>query len=266
MKWMKYGITLSRLTEDDIELVRRWRNKRHIRETMLYKKYISKDQQKKWFASVNNNNNSYYLIIYKNKKIGLINNKNIKSDDSSSEAGIFVWNDHYDFVPLIASLLLCEIGFYVLKGGDSHIKVLSTNQRALDYNTILGYEVLEDDAAQKLSDSENKWDENNPQHIFHDPEKEIDEKNPPPSIIKLKLTKEMFRVNTEKIRKTVHVSTHSDGRLYLVLEKHDFESELAQMMENLYVFPMMAEVPGTIDCIEENGCKTYSGILIIYYV
>jgi len=74
MKWMKYGITLSRIKEEDIELVRYWRNKPDIKNTMIYRKYISKQQQKKWFASINNNNNYYYLIIYNNEKIGLIYN------------------------------------------------------------------------------------------------------------------------------------------------------------------------------------------------
>jgi len=228
MKWMKYGITLSRITEDDIELVRYWRNKPDIKNTMLYRKYISKAQQKKWFKSVNNNNNYYYLIIHRNEKIGLIYNKNVESLDSSSEAGIFIWNDEHDFVPFLASLLLCEIGFYVLFGGDSYIKVLRSNDRAMDYNLLLGYEIIEDD--------------------------------PKLDYIKMRLTRDLFKNATEKIRKTVLINTKSDGRLFLYLEKHDYESGLAAMMERMYIDPVVAVAPESVDRVEEDGTVIYSGI------
>lgn len=228
MKWMKYGITLSRLTENDIELVRYWRNRPEIRNTMIYRKYISKDRQKKWFSSINNNYNYYYLIIYKNEKIGLIHNKNVECKDSSSEAGIFIWNDTYDFVPFLASLLLCEIGFYVLYGGDSYVRVLRSNARAYEYNLLLGYEVIEDVS-------------------------ELD-------YIRMKLTKESFKLSTEKIRKTMLINTKSDGRVFLVLEPHDYHSGLAQMMEQLYIEPVLAVSPGSIDREDTDGNIIYSGI------
>lgn len=228
MKWMKYGITLSRIKEEDIELVRYWRNKPDIKNTMIYRKYISKPQQKKWFASINNNNNYYYLIIYNNERIGLIYNKNVENKDSSSEAGIFFWNKKYDYVPFLASLLLCEIGYYVLFGGDSYIKVLRSNNRAMDYNRLLGYKIIENDP-------------------------ELD-------YIRMKLTRDSFKDSTEKIRKTVLINTQSDGRIFLVLEKHDYESGLAQMMERMYIDPVIAVSPHSVDRAVEEGNIIYSGI------
>ncbi len=230
MKWNRYGITLSRITIEDIELVRNWRNNPVVSKNMIYRDYITPEQQVKWFHSINNNQNSYYLIIYKNEKIGLINNKNIETRDSSSEAGIFIWNDTYDFAPLLASVLLCEIGFYIMKGGDSYAKVLKKNTRAIEYNTIIGYDVIEN--------------------------------KPKSRQIKMKLTKENFRTRTEKLRKTIMINTNSNGELTLELEKHDYESGLAQMMENLYVFPVMNEDP-TVTCVERSGSKIYAGKLII---
>lgn len=230
MKWNRYGITLSRITEDDIELVRNWRNDPIVTRNMIYRDYITKEQQKEWFRSINNNNNSYYLIIYKNEKIGLINNKNIVTKDKSSEAGIFIWNDTFDFAPLLASVVLCEIGFYILKGGDSYAKVLRTNTRAIDYNTIIGYDIIEDD--------------------------------PKKNYIRIHLTRENFRIRTEKLRKTIMINTNSNGELTLELEKHDYESGLAQMMEALYIKPIMLEDPA-VTCVDYNGGKLYAGKLII---
>jgi hypothetical protein len=230
MKWTRYGITLSRIKEDEIELVRRWRNDPVVSKNMIYRGYITEEQQIKWFQSINNNSNSYYIIIYRNEKIGLINNKNIVTKDKSSEAGIFIWNDTYDFAPLLASVLLCEIGFYIMKGGDSYAKVLKKNKRAIEYNTIIGYDVIE----------------NKPRSRY----------------IKIKLTKENFKIRTEKLRKTIMINTNSNGEMSLELEKHDYDSGLAQMMENNHIFPLMQEDP-SIQCIEINGGKTYSGTLLI---
>jgi UDP-4-amino-4,6-dideoxy-N-acetyl-beta-L-altrosamine N-acetyltransferase len=230
MKWTRYGITLSRIKEDEIELVRRWRNDPIVSKNMIYRGYITEEQQKKWFQSINNNSNSYYIIIYRDEKIGLINNKNIVTKDKSSEAGIFIWNDTYDFAPLLASVLLCEIGFYIMKGGDSYAKVLKKNKRAKEYNTIIGYDIIE----------------NKPRSRY----------------IKIKLTKENFKARTEKLRKTIMVNTNSNGELSLELEKHDYKSGLAQLMENQYIFPLMWEDP-SIKCVDFNGGKIYSGILII---
>ncbi len=67
----KYGITLERLTEADIELVRQHRNSELIRRRMFYQNQITEEEQKKWFAKINNDLNYYFLILHKGKKIGL---------------------------------------------------------------------------------------------------------------------------------------------------------------------------------------------------
>jgi len=71
----QYGVTLTRIDEANIELVRYWRNQSDIINFMEYKNYITPSNQKKWFASVNNKWNYYFIIEFENKKIGLINVK-----------------------------------------------------------------------------------------------------------------------------------------------------------------------------------------------
>ncbi|MDZ7743378.1 MAG: hypothetical protein U5Q03_16975 [Bacteroidota bacterium] len=46
MKLFKYGISLNRLKEDDIELVRKWRNSRKINQFMEYREEITPEMQK----------------------------------------------------------------------------------------------------------------------------------------------------------------------------------------------------------------------------
>ena len=94
MKLQKYGITLERLTESDIELVRKYRNSAEIKNFMQFRKRITRSMQKKWFESIDNYLNYYFIIIYDGKKIGLINIKNIDwvKNTDVSESGLFLWD------------------------------------------------------------------------------------------------------------------------------------------------------------------------------
>lgn len=201
MKWKKYGITLSRITENDIELVRQWRNNPDIMKTMRFREYITAEMQKDWFRSINNLNNFYYLIHYRDQIIGLINNKNVDWKSRSSEAGIFIWDETHDFVPLLASLLLCEAGFYIFQGGDSYVHTLRDNKKAIEYNLMLGYELSRDDP---FEDSQ----------IY-------------------RLSRENFEKHTVKLREAALKLSGSDPVMYMILEKHDYESGLAQHIEGI---------------------------------
>ncbi|MEA3504167.1 MAG: GNAT family N-acetyltransferase, partial [Bacteroidota bacterium] len=146
MKIFKYGITLKRITEDDLELLRTWRNSEHVNRFMEYREHITVGMQKKWFESVNNYNNFYYLIIYKGEKVGVINDKDIlRGDDKVSEAGLFIAEEKYrnTHVPLLASLMMIEISLFILQGKINYIHVLRDNKQAIAYNKSLGYQLCE---------------------------------------------------------------------------------------------------------------------------
>ena len=141
MKIQKYGVTLKRLTKNEIELVRQWRNDPSIAKYMSFRDHITKDMQKKWFASINDDNNFYFIIEVFNKKIGLINIKNVDYSEKMGEGGIFIYDPSYqnDYLPYRASLALCDFSFYQL--GLERIKahILKNNRRAIRYNKSLGY-------------------------------------------------------------------------------------------------------------------------------
>jgi len=143
MKLTKYGIVLRRLREEDIELVRNWRNSPRINQFMEYREHITPEMQLEWFKSVNNYENFYYIIEYQGEKIGLINSSHIEWDTVSSEGGIFLWDEKYyeTFVPVWASLCMLETSYFMLGAGRSVIKTLSDNERAKKLNTHLGYEL-----------------------------------------------------------------------------------------------------------------------------
>jgi UDP-4-amino-4,6-dideoxy-N-acetyl-beta-L-altrosamine N-acetyltransferase len=146
MKLTKYGITLNRLRETDIELLRQWRNSPQINQFMEFRGNISPEMQRDWFKSVDNFDNFYFIIEYQGKKIGLINSSHIEWDTVSSEGGIFLWDEQYyeTFVPVWASLCLLETTYFVLGAGKSVIKTLKDNERAKKLNIHLGYELQPD--------------------------------------------------------------------------------------------------------------------------
>lgn len=148
-----YGIALHRLTEDNIEIVRQWRNSDIIKNHMQFRQKITPEMQQKWFASVNNVENNYMLIKVKDQFIGVINGSKINWDTMiTGSGGIFIgeldyWSTSY---PIAASLLLTDIsallGFISTK-----VEVIKSNKRAIAYNKFLGYELIEENDGGVLS-------------------------------------------------------------------------------------------------------------------
>lgn len=144
MELSKYGVRLLRLKEEDIELVRSWRNSPQIRQFMEFREEITPEMQKEWFLSIDNTENFYFIIEVQQQKIGLINSSHVDWNTVSSEGGIFLWDEQYyeTFVPVWASLCLLETSFFILGATRSVIKTLKDNERAKKLNVHLGYELL----------------------------------------------------------------------------------------------------------------------------
>ena len=123
MEISNYGVTLRRLTEDKIEMIRNWRNDPKIAQYMEYKEYISPEMQKKWFDKINNDNNYYFLIVVDNKEIGLINIRDIDYEKREGEGRIYIYDDEYlnSDISFRSVLLLFDFGFEKL-GLEVHYK------------------------------------------------------------------------------------------------------------------------------------------------
>jgi len=136
-----YGIKLVRLTEDKIEMVRRWRNDAKISKYMEYREAITPEMQAKWFYSINNNYNYYFFICIHDLEIGLINIKEINADCTEGEGGVFIYDDKYlnTDVAYRAHLVLFDYFFYE-KNFDRIIShVLVDNERAIRFTQYLGF-------------------------------------------------------------------------------------------------------------------------------
>jgi RimJ/RimL family protein N-acetyltransferase len=169
----QYGLTYTRVREEDIELIRYWRNRDFIRHTMQFQEYITPSMQKQWFQKINNKYNYYFLIEHDNKKIGLISCKDTDTN-RVAEGGIFLWEKEYwnTPIPALASLTMLQAVFEEFESGDtSIITVLKNNTHALKFNQYLGYS------------------------IFYENEK----------VYKLKLTKEDYYLKTYKLKKAAQI-------------------------------------------------------------
>ena len=141
----QYGVTLRRLTEEDIELVRHWRNQSDIANYMEYRNFITPEQQIVWFKSINNKFNYYFVIEFEGKKVGLINSKNYNPAEGFGEGGIFIWDNDYinSLVAVYSTLCLLNFVFFTLKlCKKSKARILRTNERAIHYNQLIGYKLL----------------------------------------------------------------------------------------------------------------------------
>ena len=140
----QYGLKYLRVTENDLEVLRYWRNQSYIRNTMQFQEYITPFMQKDWFNKINNKYNYYFIIEHNEKKIGLINCKDTMPNTKIAEGGIFIWDKSYwgTMIPAFASLTMLQAVFDIFKSGEeSIITVASSNKVALDFNAMLGYEV-----------------------------------------------------------------------------------------------------------------------------
>ena len=199
MKWTRYGVSLIRIKQEHIELVRQKRNDPAIRQYMEFQDKITPEMQQRWFKSIDNINNYYYIIEINGDKIGLIHNKNVDWETKKSESGIFLWDRNYlsTHAPLYASLCFCEIGFYVFQGSDSIIKVRKDNHRAIEYNKLLGFELYDD----KFSDEFNLYI----------------------------LAKKSFETKSKKYRKLAMEMNNNDSKLYLELDETDKKNGIVNL-------------------------------------
>jgi UDP-4-amino-4,6-dideoxy-N-acetyl-beta-L-altrosamine N-acetyltransferase len=141
----KYGITLRRLKEDDIELLRQKRNSTAIQNKMHYREHITPEMQKKWFDFINNKNNGYFIIEVEGKKIGLIHGKNLDFEKRTCEGGIFIWEDKHigGFIPSLASVIMNDWTFYMINFKAVYAKIMLDNPTAISYNKLMGYQPCE---------------------------------------------------------------------------------------------------------------------------
>lgn len=77
---MKEDIELIKITEQDIEQIRVWRNMPEVSQYMYTEGEITEEMQKKWYKKINADSSVlYWMINFNGKKLGVANLVNISS-------------------------------------------------------------------------------------------------------------------------------------------------------------------------------------------
>jgi RimJ/RimL family protein N-acetyltransferase len=134
-------ITLTRLDEDSLELLRTWRNTPQISDNMEFRGYISQENQEQWFKNLCTETNYYFIINYQGRKIGLIHLNKFEDENASAHAGLFIAEKEFTGtgISLGASLLILTYAFDELKLETIYAKIKRDNLSALKYNSGLGF-------------------------------------------------------------------------------------------------------------------------------
>lgn len=143
-----YQVTLRKVAEQDLDLLRKWRNLPEISQFMLSNEPITAEQQNAWFKKIQRDDSQcHFIIYYKEKPIGSANLKARGKGLSllaaqCIEPGLYIAEPLYrnNIVAFAPTLLLNDFCFDTLKCDHLRAVVKAENSAALKYNFKLGYQ------------------------------------------------------------------------------------------------------------------------------
>jgi hypothetical protein len=159
--------------------------------------------QETWFHSIDNINNFYYIIWFEGRQIGLFNEKDIDWETRTSETGMFIADPALidSHIPILVSLVLCQAGFYILNGKATYAHIMRSNTRAIEFSKSFGYMLC--------------------------PGEEEKEHQ------KYVLTRERFEITAVRLIAAADKVYKDNIILTAVLEEHDKENGVWQLIENI---------------------------------
>ncbi|GKW31505.1 hypothetical protein PEC730217_02850 [Pectobacterium carotovorum subsp. carotovorum] len=126
-------------TDNDAELVWRWRNHPNIRKYMFNQSEIELVEHKKWFSTQLKNLDKVFLIyLYNNIEQGFINFNKLKSD-GVWEWGFYVSPDSPKGIGRSMGELSIQYAFDIMCAEKLFGEVLEYNQRSIKFHENLGF-------------------------------------------------------------------------------------------------------------------------------
>jgi UDP-4-amino-4,6-dideoxy-N-acetyl-beta-L-altrosamine N-acetyltransferase len=134
-------IKLQLIAEEDLEMIRDWRNQPHVQEYMDFKETITTADQITWYNNLDKKKNLFFKIIASGEPIGMINLKDIDWENRTAEAGIFVGRKDLigGITPVFSILVLMKTAFRCFLLKELFAKISKENTNALQLNRQLGY-------------------------------------------------------------------------------------------------------------------------------
>lgn len=129
------------IEQDDIQLIRYWRNLDHVRNKLMTSNLVSRDGQRNWFGGLNIEKSQYFIFSLDQKDIGCASLNNIQFCDKTFEAGIFCGDINFlnHWINIWACCKLYDYAFNELQLETAHATILIDNTAAINLNKSLGY-------------------------------------------------------------------------------------------------------------------------------
>lgn len=145
-----YGVTLAPVQQEDLALLREWRNRPDISAQMLDQRPISEAAQLQWFERIKNDTSQQHFVIrYKNEPVGTCNLKQPEGQPVIGspvlESGFYLADPRFrgSMLAFFPALALNQYCFQTLGCTTLLAHVKPDNLAALRFNQQLGYETME---------------------------------------------------------------------------------------------------------------------------
>jgi len=159
----QYGIALKSITENDLELIRNWRNSNSIVKHMFFQQKINHEDQLEWYRKLDKKHNLYFIY----NEQGVIHLKNIDWIKKEAEAGIFTIYQEHSTMNMAAIITLMDFAFHALLFNQLLAKVKKNSSENVAMNIQLGYKIISDEndcitmicknSEYKIKESVRKW-------------------------------------------------------------------------------------------------------------
>ena len=141
MRFTRFGVTLARLEQKNIETIRCWRNSSWVRPNMRKRELIPPAAQTHWFRNLDPRYDWYFTAESNDQMFGLFHIKSIDWSTGCGEAGGFVGP-----AAALATLALMDFAFLVLGLTSLEAHYATRLRRICRFNSQLGYRVISEDA------------------------------------------------------------------------------------------------------------------------
>jgi UDP-4-amino-4,6-dideoxy-N-acetyl-beta-L-altrosamine N-acetyltransferase len=135
-------LSFKKIKKNEIEILRKERNRAAIRSSMLDQKIISKKKQIKWYRKIQNIKNSkYFIIYYKNIIIGSASLTNISKINKNCTWGFYIFEKYAGYFGVHVEYKIIDYAFKKYHFHKIYGKTLSTNVRILKIHKKFGFSV-----------------------------------------------------------------------------------------------------------------------------
>ncbi len=140
-------LVLRPIEKEDVDRVRKWRNKESIRKSFLYQAIISSSEQYQWYQSyLEKEDDIMFIIEFRDMPIGAVALYHIDLINKEAEFGRLMIGEESargNQIGYKTTKLVCEFGFEKLNLAQIKLEVFSDNPYAKKHYIHAGFEEAE---------------------------------------------------------------------------------------------------------------------------